>query len=126
MLTAKGQATEAAEGDPVSRFLEGLVSKVGGHAKVQAVFGDPVERDGVTVIPVARIRWGIGGGLGVGTQGSGSGGGGGVTAEPVGYIEITSMGATFRPMPRSLGPAQFIGAAVAAALVIRALSRFRR
>jgi len=126
MMTAEEQAMEAAERDPASRFLEGLVSRIGGQAKAQAVFGDPVERDGVTVIPVARIRWGVGGGLGVGTEGSGSGGGAGVTAEPVGYIEITTMGATFRPLPRSVGPAQFIGAAVAAALVIGALGRFRR
>lgn len=102
------------------------MSQIGGHAKVQAVFGEPVERDGVTVIPIARIRWGVGGGGGAGREGTGSGGGGGISAEPVGYIEISSAGASFRPMPRSFGPAQFIGAAVAAAIVLRAVARFRR
>jgi uncharacterized spore protein YtfJ len=126
MVTAHEQATDAAESDPTTRFLERLASRIGGHAKVQAVFGEPVERDGVTVIPVARVRWGVGGGGGEGPEGSGSGGGGGVTAEPVGYIEITASGATFRPMPRSFSPAQAVGAAVAAAIVLRALARFRR
>jgi uncharacterized spore protein YtfJ len=126
MTTAEQQARQAAEGDLSSRLLEHLVSQVGGHAQVQAVFGDPIERDGTTVIPVARIRWGAGGGGGAAPEGSGSGGGGGVAAEPVGYIEITAAGASFRPMPRSIGPAAILAAAIAAAIVIRALAGFRR
>lgn len=126
MMTAEEQAIEAADGDLASRMLEGLVTRVGGHAKVDAVFGQPVEAEGVTVIPVARVRWGVGGGGGSAIEGSGSGGGGGVIAEPVGYIEITSAGATFRPLPRSIGPAQLLGAAAAAGIVIRAMARFRR
>jgi len=126
MTTAEQQARQAAEGDPSSRLLERLVSQVGGHARVQAIFGDPVERDGTTVIPVARVRWGVGGGGGAAPEGSGSGGGGGVAAEPVGYIEITSAGASFRPIPRAFGPAAFLGAAIAAAIVLRAVASLRR
>jgi hypothetical protein len=58
---AQYDAKQAAEGDTTSRLLQRLVTQVGGHARVQAVFGDPVERAGVTVIPVARVRWGVGG-----------------------------------------------------------------
>jgi uncharacterized spore protein YtfJ len=126
MTTAEDQAQRAAEGDPSSRLLERLVSQVGGHARVQAIFGDPVERDGITVIPVARVRWGVGGGGGAVPDGSGSGGGGGVAADPIGYIEVTSAGASFRPIPRSFGPAAFLAAAIAAAIVLRSLARFRR
>ena len=126
MTTAYERATEAAEGDLSSRVLDRLTSQLSSHAKVQAIFGEPVERDGITVIPVARVRWGVGGGGGAGPAGSGSGGGGGVTAEPVGYIEIASAGAVFRPVPRSMGPAQIIGVAVAAAIVLRAVASFRR
>lgn len=126
MTTADESARQAVEGDPSSQLLERLVTQVGGRAGVKAVFGDPVEREGVTVIPVARVRWGVGGGGGAGTEGSGSGGGGGVAADPVGYIDVTSAGATFRPIPRSFGPPEILGAAVAAAIVLRAMARFRR
>ena len=126
MTTPEDQARHAAEQDHGSQVLERLVAEVGGRARVQAVFGDPVERDGVTVIPVARVRWGVGGGGGSAPEGSGSGGGGGVTADPIGYIEISSAGASFRPIARSFGAAAILAVAVAAAIVLRALARFRR
>ncbi|MBA2382956.1 MAG: sporulation protein [Chloroflexi bacterium] len=126
MTGAEDEARHAAENDLVSRLLEGLAFKVGGQAGAQAVFGDSVERDGITVIPVARVRWGVGGGGGAGPEGSGSGGGGGVAADPIGYIEVTSSGAIFRPIPRSFGPGAVLGQALALAIVLRALARFRR
>jgi uncharacterized spore protein YtfJ len=126
MATAEVQARRVAENDPGSRLLERLVSHVGGNARVQAVFGDPVERDGMTVIPVARVRWGVGGGGGSLPDGSGTGGGGGVVADPVGYIEIASDRATFQPIGRSFGAVETVASAIAAAIVLRALVRFRR
>ena len=126
MTNAVEQAQRAAEGDVGSRLLDRLVGQVGGYAGAKAVFGDPVERDGVTVIPVARVRWGFGGGGGASPEGSGSGGGGGVGADPIGYIEVTASGATFRPVPRSIGAAEVVGGALALAIVLRALARFRR
>ena len=47
-------------------------------------------------------------------------------ANPIGYIEVTSVGATFRPVPRSVGPGTIVCGALAAAIVLRALARFRR
>ena len=126
MTTPEDQARELAEHDPGSRLLERLVSQVGGHARVQAVFGDPVERDGVTVIPVARVRWGVGGGGGSAPDGQGSGGGGGVAADPIGYIEVSSAGASFRPIGQPFGAVAILAVAVAAAIALRALARFRR
>jgi uncharacterized spore protein YtfJ len=61
---------------------------------VKRVFGDPYERNGVTVIPAASIRGGAGGGRGEGATpdgagtGSGSGGGFGLTAKPAGVYVI--------------------------------------
>ena len=43
-------------------FLTNLAEKLGAAAKASLVFGEAVERDGVTVIPVAKSRWGFGGG----------------------------------------------------------------
>ena len=126
MNSPEEQAQRAAESDVGSRLLEHLVTQVGGKAGAKAVFGDPVERDGITVIPVARIRWGVGGGGGASSEGAGSGGGGGVRADPIGYIEVTSAAASFRPVPRSIGPAEVLGGAIATAIVLRALAQFRR
>jgi uncharacterized spore protein YtfJ len=52
---------------------------------VKKVFGDPVEKDGVTVIPVAYV----GGGGGGGGDAEGNGGGGfGLGAKPAGAYVI--------------------------------------
>jgi uncharacterized spore protein YtfJ len=49
---------------PAERLAERLAEKIGSSARATAVFGEAVERDGVTVIPVAKARWGFGGGDG--------------------------------------------------------------
>jgi uncharacterized spore protein YtfJ len=48
---------------------------------VKRVYGDPIERDGILVIPAARV---VGGGGGGGDQDHGAGGGFGVSATPAG------------------------------------------
>jgi uncharacterized spore protein YtfJ len=124
---AENEARQAVDGDPAPRLLERLVTQIGGRAGVDAVFGVPVERVGVTVIPVARVLWGVGGGGGAAVEGSGSGGGGGVIADPLGYIEVTSAGATFRPIARPFrGPIALLASAIAAGVVLRALAHLRR
>ena len=97
------EAQEAASGRG-DDIVEMLANKVGLHAATGAVFGEPVEHDGVTVIPVAKVRFGFGGGSGRGIEegsesgdiGEGSGGGGGVMASPLGFIEIRDGRADFR------------------------------
>ena len=87
------------------KFIGTMAEKLGAVARAATVFGDPVERDGVTVIPVAKARWGFGGGAGQrkdegsgGKQEDGAGGGGGVQVTPVGFIEIKDNTANFRPI----------------------------
>jgi uncharacterized spore protein YtfJ len=50
----------------VNELLERVGETVGKRAQASAVFGEPVQREGVTVIPVARARFGFGGGGGSG------------------------------------------------------------
>lgn len=149
--TAVAEATKAGAAGPIDGFVERMAERVGGKASVRSVFGDPIERDGFTIIPVARVRWGFGGGAGgpiaVGpgrTSGSpfsdaaagagdgpgasaGNGGGGGVTADPVGYLEIGPDGATFIAIgsPRP-SPGLVLAAGATAALVLRALAKLLR
>jgi len=74
--TAMNKARHAGEATgPAENLVERLAEKIGGKAGVQAVFGDPIERDGITVIPVARVRWGFGGGGGTGPMATTTGAG---------------------------------------------------
>lgn len=130
------QAEEAAAGR-LGDFVERLGERVGLNATMsaRAVFGEPVERDGITVIPVARTRWGFGGGSGSGgdesiaggEHGEGSGGGGGAMSSPLGFIEIANGQATFRRIddPVAMWPLLVAGS-ISAWIVARALrSLFR-
>jgi uncharacterized spore protein YtfJ len=117
-----------AAGDLGGALAEKLARRLGASAKAGAVFGDPVERDGVTVIPVAKIKYGFGAGGGGGTDddgeasGFGSGGGGGLGATPVGYIEIRESRAEFVPIrnPAEIWPL-IVAGGVATWLIFRGL-----
>jgi uncharacterized spore protein YtfJ len=101
-----------------SGVLDRLAESVGLASRASAVFADPVEMDGITVIPVARSRWGFGGGGGENADGQGSGGGGAGTVAPLGYIEIRNGQAEFR----RIGDRRWLvlgGAAVAAVALAR-------
>lgn len=65
-----------------------LVDKAKDLITVRQVFGDPIERDGVTVIPAALVRGGGGGGGGTNENDSGSGLGFGVSSRPAGSFVI--------------------------------------
>lgn len=110
--------------DPAGLF-ETLAEKLGASAQAAHIFGEPVERDGVTVIPVARARWGLGGGGGrhgrrFGRNGEGIGGGGGAAVEPVGFIEIRDGETRYRPIA---DPKWVIGAALAGGVLLLGLVR---
>jgi uncharacterized spore protein YtfJ len=105
-------------------LLERIAGTVGSNAHVAAVFGEPVEREGLTVIPVAKARFGFGGGGGSGTregeEGSGGGGGGGAAVSPVGYIEVRNGSAEFK---RIFTPTDLLPAVVAGSIVALTLKR---
>ena len=132
---AMDQARAAAP-ESMDKILDRLGERIGAQATVKAVFGEPTERGDVTVIPVARVRWGLGGGSGSGPMrgrqangetGSGSGAGGGAMAAPMGYIEVRHGGATFVPLASPyLNPALVLAIGVAVGVVIRALARLIR
>ena len=81
-------------------WLERLAGAVGGSVRAQTVYGQPVERDGITVIPVARVSYGFGagGGASAGAE-HGEGGGGAGQARPVGFISVRDGTAEFRSIP---------------------------
>ena len=111
-------------------ILEKLGESLGSKATVKAVFGEPIQAAGKTIIPVAKVFYGFGGGFGAGPpkntkeqgshKGEGGGGGGGVRAFPAGALEITPQNTRFIPFtdPRWLLAAFSVGA-FAGALLLR-------
>jgi uncharacterized spore protein YtfJ len=79
--------------------VAGLADSVRDTLTVSRVFGQPYERDGVTVIPAASVRGGAGGGAGRkrDTGEEGDGGGFGVTARPAGAYVIKGGEVSWQP-----------------------------
>ncbi len=66
-----------------------LISNARDAMSAKRVFGEPYEKDGVTIITAAKVSGGGGGGSGGdGKGGEGSGGGFGLSASPVGAYVI--------------------------------------
>jgi uncharacterized spore protein YtfJ len=65
---------------------------------VRRVYGDPIERDGVLIVPAAAVKGGLGyGGGNDGNGVQGGGGGSGVSARPVGVYRIADGNVTWVP-----------------------------
>jgi uncharacterized spore protein YtfJ len=77
--------------------VQELMSRAQDAITVKRVFGEPYERDGIVVIPAARVGGGGGGGGGEGPEGGGRGAGFGLGAQPVGAYVI--QGGTVRWQP---------------------------
>ena len=99
-------------------------------AQARKVFGDPIERDGVVVLPVAVVRGGAGGGSGQGPKdegGEGLGGGYGFAARGTGVFVIRGEAVEWQPAvdvtALALG-GQLV--AIVGLLVVRSILRRRR
>lgn len=80
--------------DDVERLLKGTVEELDRLLNAKNVLGDPIERDGATVIPIVSYGFGFGAGGNSSTkngQGGGTGGGGGI--KPLGAIIFDKEGA---------------------------------
>ena len=81
----------------IQQFFRSLGEQLQKGAGVKTVYGEPVVVQGKTIVPVARVAYGFGGGSrakkrGKSTEqkeGEESGGGGGFSASPAGVLEIT-------------------------------------
>ena len=130
MSTDIEQETQIGRFGRNGNFRQRLAHRVGGGMRVKTIFGEPVEKDGITVIPVARARWGFrgggssGGNTGENQEGEGTGGVGGVKVSPAGYVEVKNGRARFHPIYDPAMVTQIIVASgVVAALLVRAVRR---
>jgi uncharacterized spore protein YtfJ len=96
-------------------------------AGVRSAYGDPVQVDGVTLIPVALVYYGFGGGEGdSAATGSGAGGAGGGASLPIGAYVKSGATVRFEPNVISLlavGIPFLWVAGKAISRVVRALKR---
>ncbi|HZP57844.1 MAG TPA: spore germination protein GerW family protein [Dehalococcoidia bacterium] len=88
------------------------ISRLPEHVGVNACFGQPIEKDGHILVPVARTSFGFGMGFGRGSgrspaqhgmdgeggEGEGGGGGGGGSATPVAVIDLARDDVQIRPV----------------------------
>jgi uncharacterized spore protein YtfJ len=111
--------------DLVDELLERVGHAVGHRAQASAVFGEAVQDGSLTVIPVARTRFGFGAGGGQGNregeEGSGGGGGGGATVTPIGFIEMRDGAAEFKRISTPMDWLAFVTAASLAVLTVKRL-----
>ena len=109
-------AVDASLDDVVTELLQ----RFGTDAQAETVFGDPVEHEGVQVIPVARASWGFGTGRRGGERDSSKDLGAGMRVTPVGYIEFTDNGARFRRIrPWWVESTYVLGAGLLAVLLLK-------
>lgn len=80
--------------EDVERLLKGSVEELDKLLNAKNVLGDPIERDGATVIPIVSYGFGFGAGGSAAAKGgpsAGTGAGGGI--KPLGAIIFDSEGA---------------------------------
>ena len=99
----------------ITETIDSMRNALSDRLSTRTAYGEPIEIDGVTVIPVARVFLGFGAGGGVAssigeglsTNGddaaapAGGGGGGGGLVQPLGFIEIDATGARWVPLEPS-------------------------
>jgi uncharacterized spore protein YtfJ len=105
-----------------------VITQAGDTLTVKRVFGDPYEKNDLTVIPAAKVQGGAGGGDGEGFEGEGrsSGSGFGGSARPVGAYVIRGDEMTWRPavdLNKVILGGQVV--AIVALLTIRAIVKAR-
>jgi len=117
--------------DP-KEILTTLSDRFSTTGKVQAVFGEPIEAHGRTIIPVAHVKYGLGaGGGGENKTGSedaigGAGGGGGVKVTPIGVLEVTDAGTNFIRFFDPKMAARLVCAGIMIGFLLRWALRWRR
>lgn len=76
-----------------------LSETIESSASAETVYSTPIERNGRTVVPIARVEFGLGGGAGGGGGGGGGAGGGGSSDEDDAERQGGGLGGGFSARP---------------------------
>ena len=122
------EVARRAAGSGSVALLARVSETIGLQAGAQAVFGEPIEKNGRTVVPVAQMIIGAGAGSGQNDEaGAGSGAGSGALTRPIGYIEIRDDATEFVPLRRPwLDGGLLVAASVSAFFAAKALRTLLR
>ncbi len=84
----------------VHQLLQPLLEILHASADIKTIYGEPIQVEGKTIIPVAKVMYGLGGGFGKAKsrdkegwteeKPAGESGGGGIRIVPVGVIEVSA------------------------------------
>lgn len=127
----------------VEEILKSLMEGFKASADVKAVYGKPITAFDKTLIPVAKVGYGLGAGFGGSTgpseaeegkkrpSGFGGGGGGGTGTEPLGFLLVTSDEVRFIPVEakgkrEAPPPAMMMFPMIMGALILAMIMRRRR
>ncbi len=105
--------------------IKSITDRIHDTASVKNVYGDPITAQGKTVIPVAQVKYGFGGGGGQEGEPSNPenegqtnrgrmGGGGGALVKAIGVVEITDDGTRYIPF----GQGRRLAAAIAVGMLV--------
>jgi uncharacterized spore protein YtfJ len=120
----------------VMQGIDSVARSIQERLSAKTAYGEPINANGVTVVPVAKVSFGFGGGGGGGTgntptngatepvadhavhgTGGGGGGGGGAAVKPLGYIEMTDIGTRWVPIERARSDMMMNGVMILALLL---------
>jgi uncharacterized spore protein YtfJ len=115
--------------------LGSLAESLRESATIEKVYGEPIEAYGKTIIPTARIAYGLGRGFGKEKthdeegrkeeRPAGESGGGGITVAPLGVFEVSQENTRFVPL-RHGRKAGWAGGFITGAILGMLLSSVRR
>jgi uncharacterized spore protein YtfJ len=93
----------------IGDVLNAITERLHSSAHVKTIYGEPIVAEGKTIIPVAEVKYGFGGGGGQqgdasnhgssleGEARTGMGGGGGISVRPLGVVEVSNVGTRYIP-----------------------------
>ncbi len=88
-------------------LIQQIKNLVESTSDTKTVYGDPIEKNGSTIIPVSKVSYSGGGGIGKGTgknelgdDAEGEGGGYGISSsiKPIGFIKMNDGKSEFEPI----------------------------
>ncbi|MFQ5924537.1 MAG: GerW family sporulation protein [Dehalococcoidia bacterium] len=121
---------------PLEEMVKSLMEGFKTAADIKTVYGEPMTFFGKTLIPIARVGYGLGTGECKGPEGrGGSGAGGGGGTQPVGFllvsedevrfIPLTAARAKPQPCPMMFLP-MMVGGIAAALMIMKRLRQLKK
>jgi uncharacterized spore protein YtfJ len=108
-------------------LIQKLTDSIQATLDNKLIFLEKIEKNGVIIIPVAKISYGFGGGDGFNHHAKGQGGGAGFVAKPIGYIEIKNHESRFVSITSPISyPSLIFTTGIASYFILKGLTKLFR